>query len=236
VIPPNRPGLPWSPRVRGYTFYGRYLPGPTGADNREPLASVWGTRHLDIDGGARLVVWRDAKAPALNLNAGFTCGLCAQGAGPPSWCPLAEDQVVCWDEAEDAVELCTPFISGGIPIDRPCPFDLESQLVTVGAGNFTPPVANGWCFLNLSTNSPGALPSEEVSQSHVSALFSALGRYSVGLAATEIASACGRGVICDDPFGSCLGKSVGEACDFVVDGTCIDPTRITGDLGEIPPP
>ena len=236
MIPPNRPGLPWSPRVRGYTFYGRYLPGPTGADNREPLASVWGTRHLDIDGGARLVVWRDAKAPALNLNAGFTCGLCAQGAGPPSWCPLAEDQVVCWDEAEDAVELCTPFISGGIPIDRPCPFDLESQLVTVGAGNFTPPVANGWCFLNLDHPSAGMFPGGgglDVAQSHVSALFRAMGRFSVGLGASQIVSACSRPVVCDNPADDCSGKAVGDMCTGGM-GTCVDATRVRGNLGVLP--
>ena len=188
----------------GYTFYGRYitgLGGLTGADNREPLGTTWGVRYLNggaFDGGTTLTVWRDSTDDQVNNNAGWACGLCENGAGP-GWCPLNETQVVCWDEAEDAVELCFIFGGGVIsppedPSDPVC-FPLETNTVAVGDGALTPPWDFGWCYLNLNTNCSNCVPggfgaNGDIAQSYVSANHDALGRFSVGLGAIELTSAC----------------------------------------------
>ncbi len=198
----------------GYTFYGRYVDGQGGtiadasANNREPLGTAWGARYLNggaFDGGTKYSVWRDSTddLPGLNNNLGYGCGLCAFGTGVgPDWCPMNETQVVCWDEKEDAVELCFIFGGGVIsppedPSDPAC-FPLESNHVEVGTGDLTPPWPFGWCYLNLNHNCstcfPGGAPwppgGGDIAQSFVSATHDALGRFSVGYTAIELSSAC----------------------------------------------
>ena len=189
----------------GYTFYGRYSTTGTaggGADNREPLGTTWGTRYLlpdadpdtpDFFDGTDLIVWRDSTADN-QPNGGFTCGTA------PDWYPLNETQVVAFDEEEDAVEIC--FSRGGGVIsppegeDDPACFPLETGRYAFGEGDLSVPFQFGWTFLNLNIPSDAPtgdadFPSDPgVSQSFVHTVYQADARYSVGLNAIQLTSAC----------------------------------------------
>lgn len=184
----------------GYTFYGRYTTSvdPLADDNREPLGTTWGTRYLNgggFDGGTDLIVWRDSTADNL-LPIGATCGNTA--AAGPDWFPLNETQVIVFDEEENAVEIC--FFTGGVisPPDSsdPACFPYETGRYALGTAPLAIPYDFGWTFLNL--NLPPDSPTGDVdfgtdgnlSQSYVSAVHDALGRFSVGLEAIELTSAC----------------------------------------------
>ncbi len=193
----------------GYTFYSRYSVFDGSDDNREPLATTHATRYLN--GGAfdvtTLTVWRDATINDIN-EAGFTCGAPGTGGVGPAWHPMNETQVIAFNEAESWEELCEPFFGpDGPPISPPedpggdgdpvC-FPLETQQVAVGAGDLDTPFNFGWLYLNLNVgldDGGGADdydPGENgtLAQSYVSANHSALGRYSVGLPAVQLTSAC----------------------------------------------
>lgn len=176
-----------------YTFYGRYT-GVGGADQREPLSTQWATRFIQgggFTGGTDLLVWRDSTTSNIGF---FTCG---EG---PDWLPLNETQVVAFDESEDAVELC--FDPGGGVISPPDPsvdpacFPLETQRVSIGVGDLTPPNDFGWLYLNLNIDDVGVTgdvdfgAAGDIAQSYVIAQHSASGRFSVGLEAIELANAC----------------------------------------------
>lgn len=177
--------------IGDYTFYGRYLTPPwTAIDNREPLASTWAARFLaggDFDGGTKYHVWRDSK---VNPDS-EPVPLCAVG---PSWFPLNETQVVAFDEEEDAEELCFVFGGGFVsppddPDDPTC-FPLETQHVTVGEGDLDPSWDFGWMYLNLNFSLAPPTAVDPIAQSWVVTQMSALGRFSVGYAATQLTSAC----------------------------------------------
>ncbi|MEM9557029.1 MAG: hypothetical protein AAGC60_22415 [Acidobacteriota bacterium] len=179
-------GGAWS--AGDYTFYGRYV-GGTAVDNREPLTSVFGTRYLTgagFSGGTDLIVWRDSKSPDAS---GVSC------ASDPSWFPLAQSEVVAFDEEENPTVLC--FDDGDIspPLDARTCFPLETQRVPVGqvwaAGDpVDPPAENGWLFLNLNHTLGVGSPFPGIAQNWVTATMSASGLYSVGLEAISLVSAC----------------------------------------------
>ncbi|MEM1203543.1 MAG: hypothetical protein AAGN66_09980 [Acidobacteriota bacterium] len=188
-------GFDASSSPTNYTFYGRYTQALGGIDNREPLGTSWATRFLDggaFTGGTDLIVWRDSTANNL-LPSGATCGV------GPDWLPLNETQVVVFDEAEDAVELC--FFLGGIisppDDDDPACFPYEAGRYPFGEAPLSSPFDFGWAFLNL--NLPPDAPTGDVdfpagggniAQSHVTAVHTASGLFSVGLQAVELTSAC----------------------------------------------
>ena len=180
----------------GYTFYNRYIPAQTGADNREPLGTTWATRYLNggaFTGGTDLIVWRDSTANN-QPNNGFAC------ATGPNWFPLNEFEVIAFDEEEDAVEIC--FAGGGGVISPPEPgsdpacFPLETGRYAWGEGNLAVPFTFGWTYLNL--NLPTDAPTGDVdfgttgfiAQSYVVASSSASGRFEVGFPAISLTSAC----------------------------------------------
>lgn len=171
----------------GYTFYGRYFPGNTGQDNREPLGTTWGARYYN--GGAfdatDLVVWRDSTADDLvPIPVGDPDDWCSSG---PSWHPLEETELACFNESEDFVELC----SG--PSDPPC-FPLETQKVRSDALGI--PFSAGWCFLNLDLPPDAPIGDHDfgsdgnVAQSYVATIHSASGLYSGGLPMVDFGHAC----------------------------------------------
>lgn len=193
------PSVP--PNPTNYTFYGRYRQDDGGDDNREPLGTVWGATYLN--GGnfdqSQWIVWRDSTHND-TLDFGETCGN-GFGAGP-DWFPLNETEVICWDQMEDAVELC--FFTGGLisppdDDDPPC-FPYETGRYDVGVDPLDPPFNFGWCALNLNIPDDSdadaddvdfpEIPPEDISQSYVLAVHSAFGRFSVGLEAIELSSAC----------------------------------------------
>lgn len=176
-----------------YTFYGRYT--TLGEDNREPLSTTWGVRYLNggaFDGGTDLIVWRDSTYSVTDEDGYPGCG------GPP-WYPLNETEVVAFDEEEDAVEIC--FFEGGIisppQTNDPACFPLETQRAEVGTAPLDLPYDFGWLYLNLNIPND-SLPvgtdvdfgTAEVAQSYVAATHSALNRFSVGLDAISLTSAC----------------------------------------------
>jgi hypothetical protein len=185
-----------------YTFYSRYTLA-TKADNREPLATNFGVRHIVgglFDGGTDLLVWRDSTS---NSVSPFTCV-----TGGPVWEPLCTLQIVIFDEEENPVTVSGPPVSGVPEQEGPEPFPEETQRVAVGGPDF--PLLTGWEFgwiylnLNHGTDAgcfltPSTVALDPLSaQAWVSAVYSALGRFSIGLDAVQLDTAC-------DPFTGSIG-------------------------------
>lgn len=184
----------------GYTFYGRYFSPETGQDNREPLGTIWGTRYLNggVFDQTQLLVWRDSTCYDINPNGNW----CDDG---PAWFPLNETEVIAFNEAEDAVEIC--FFTGGVVSppdddDPPC-FPYETGRYNWGDDPLDVPFNFGWAYININLPSdtcsalvdPGAIDHDfgsdgNIAQSYVATLHSALGRFSVGLEAVELYDAC----------------------------------------------
>ncbi len=118
-----------------YTFYGRYTQAEGGIDNREPLGSAWSFSYFNSGPElvTDLIVWRDSTADNQD-SGGYACG------SGPDWQPLDQTQVVCFDQIENAVEICG---------EAPC-FPLESQRLELGSGDLAVPYTAGWCYLNLN--------------------------------------------------------------------------------------
>jgi hypothetical protein len=174
------------PFVTGeYTFYGRYA---AAVDQREPLATTFATRYAvggGFDGGTDLLVWRDSKVA--NPQA-FVCG---QNA---SWFPLAQSDVVAFDEQEHPTNLCfqgdnvSPATGG----TETC-FPLEAERIHVQGGNviaadMNPPTPFGWLYLNLNHAITGD-PFPGVAQAWVTTAMFAEGRYEVGYDAIQLDNA-----------------------------------------------
>lgn len=190
----------------GYTFYDRYT-GDTGADNREPLATNFAVRHFvgefapGLAGSTDLLVWRDSTTSAAGP---FSC------VSAPAWEPLCSRQIVIFDEEERPVRISGPPVSGVPEFEQPEPFPDETQRVTVGSAGFSVPAGfeRGWLYLNLNHCIEGSGPQGGVfntfavdslsSQAWVSALYSAFGRFSVGLDAIQLDTMC-------EPFTGSIG-------------------------------
>lgn len=188
--------------ANGYTFYSRYAAG--NADNREPLGATWGARYLNnaaFSGGTNFLVWRDSTSSEIDPF-GYVCAEPDEDFGGPSWFPLNEVEVIAFDEFENAVELCrlgpggviSPPTSGS---DETC-FPLETQNIgsnNLGFAGVGSPWGSGWMFLNLAVGLDAPVGDfdpvyAEGAQSYVAVSHSANGRYSVGLQAVELTSAC----------------------------------------------
>ena len=171
-----------------YTFYGRHV-NWLGTDNREPLGSSFALRYLNggaFDGGTDLIVWRDAKVAVQS----FACSV-----PYPLPFPLAETEVVAFDEAEDAEELCGGTGSNVSPptnTEEIC-FPLEAQRISLLGGNRpgddpTPSWDFGWMYLNLNhsfTGDPFAADGG-TAQNFVTVVMKAEGRYAVGFDAMQL--------------------------------------------------
>lgn len=109
----------------GMTFYGRYATG--GADHREPLPTQWAAPFHDTAVVTSLQAWRDTGDVAGVF--GYLCE-----TGPEA---LDQDEIVCWNDQEDVVELC----SGAACLP------LETQ--RAGVDELSVPWDQGWCRLDL---------------------------------------------------------------------------------------
>jgi hypothetical protein len=177
-----------------YTFYGRYL-GGTGIDDREPLGTTWATRYVQagvFDGGTDLVVWRDSLRTASPTS--HSC------SSYFSWVPLPQTEVVGFDEQEQATLLCLttgPPVSPPLPGTRTC-FPWETGRYSIGASSnvpsadpTNPPYDFGWLYLNLNFTYAGSpYLDQNIAQSWVVTLMKASGRFSVGMDAIPLSSAC----------------------------------------------
>jgi hypothetical protein len=154
-----------------YTYYYRYS---SGADQREGLSSTWATRFANggaFSGGTDLVVWRDAQQTV----GPFTCGTI------PSPYPLAQNQIVIFDEEENPdVPATTPF-SPALPGTSLVPFPWEANRTEVGGAAFPVPFNFGWLYLNLNTTIMGSVvPYNPIVQNYVTTIMDADGLFSVG--------------------------------------------------------
>jgi len=161
------------------TFYERYV-GSSGADGREPLPTVWGTRFISggaFSNGTELIYWRDSRVK----NEAFPCGQ------PPSWypIPLMDGRLFVFDEQE-SVDLL-----GTLPVDpplrSPSPFAAESGRLAVGGTGLPAPWSFGWWYLDLKTDAAFGFP---LTQAWVGTLHQAQGLFSVGLEAEPFDSGC----------------------------------------------
>lgn len=174
-----------------YTFYGRHN-SFSAIDNREPLATSFAAKYVSakdfktVDKARRrnslppateLLVWRDPKVAANS----FVCG------SQPAWYPLSQEQVMVFDEQEQAQ----------MPSFTTPPFPAATQRTTVATTAFPVSPSSGWMYLNLNTTVPGAMgPASDpsASQAWVSVLQRVLqgpngGRYDVGFSAIRLDSA-----------------------------------------------
>ena len=180
------PGDPETTIPGEYTFYGRYV-NWNASDNREPLTTNFAVRYLNggpFASGTDLLVWRDSKVN----QAAFVCGTL------PQWFPLGQEGIVIFDEQENPDVPVSFPVSPQPPGDFLVPFPLEAQRTRVDGPDLPVPFDFGWLYLNLNTAvaAAGATPPEDpaAAQAWVVAVMSAEGRYSVGLDAIQLDSAC----------------------------------------------
>lgn len=161
------------------TFYGRFV-NSSGADGREPLPQVWGTRFATggaFSGGTDLLVWRDLPGSRQPFN-------CV--VAPPGF-PQAQKEIIVFDEQERAdVPPPCPILCPPNPI--PIPFPAAASRVTVGGPDFPSPFEFGWTLLDLGIESFGV--EDKFAQAWVGQVSSAESRFSVGLEGTALGGAC----------------------------------------------
>ena len=162
------------------TFYERYV-GSSGADGREPLPTVWGTRFINggaFSGGTELIYWRDSRVKGQP----FPCNL------RPVWypIPLFNASLFVFDEQETVNTVSTLPIDPPLPLP-PSPFPAESGRVAVGGPAFPAPWSFGWWYLDMKGNT-GVVP--PLTQAWIGTLHTAQGRFSVGLEAEPFDSGC----------------------------------------------
>ena len=178
-----------------YTFYGRYVPAGSALDQREPLATTFATRYVNggaFNGGTDLVVWRDTKVAPIGPGAPYDCS----AAGPPGWFPLAQTDVVSFDEAENPTDQCAGPALSPVTGAKTC-FPLATQRIHTHGGNLIArdmviPSDFGWLYLNLN-HQLGSDPFPARAQAWVSTVMDAEGRFSVGFPAIQLDNALNLG-------------------------------------------
>lgn len=171
-----------------YGFYTRFNFGAQ-VDSRQPLGAKFGARFTNVPKdklfpqGTSLVVWRDPKAP---VQLGFTCG------AKPSWFPLAQEEIVAFDEQENPELVEFPAVPP-LPASPITAFGAATQKVKVDGPTFPVSFASGWIYLNLNTvvAAAGGSPAEDpaAAQGWVSSIFDSKGKFSVEERAVMIESA-----------------------------------------------
>ena len=152
-----------------YTFYGRFN-GFSATDDRMPLSSLYYVRFFNggsFTGGTDLLVWRDNRMPTANPA---PCG------SSPSWASPGEDQLVFFDEQENAGAITN---SNAFPV--------ATQRVHVGSTALAVQPDYGWLMLDL-WHADGTH-----AQGWVTALFTASGRFATGHDAMRADDLCNFG-------------------------------------------
>ena len=160
------------------TFYERYVNG-TGADGREPLPTVWGSRFINggpFTGGTDLIYWRDSR----QRNQAFPCNL------PPVWYPirLEDGNAFVFDEQEnvDTPSCFFPTVGGCL-----FPFSAETGRVAVDGPSLPSLFDFGWWYFDMRTDSSTGFV---YSQAWMGTLHDAQGLFSVGYEAEPFNSGC----------------------------------------------
>lgn len=152
-----------------YTFYGRYNNFDS-RDDRMPLSSMYYVRFVNggsFASGTDLLVWRDnrsAEATAL------PCG------SVPSWAAPGEEQLLIFDEQENASAL-----------NKPSAFPFATQRVKVGGRSIPTQPSSGWLMLDL-WHADGTH-----AQGWVGSLLSTAGRFNSGHDAMRADDLCNFG-------------------------------------------
>ena len=120
-----------------------------------------------FEGGTDLLVWRDTRDPKANA---VPCG------SAPSWSPPGEEQLVFFDEQENA---------GIIPNSNA--FPVATQRVHVGSPNLAVQPTTGWLMLDLWRQDGTH------TQGWVGSLVSLSGRFSSGHEAMRADDLCNFG-------------------------------------------
>jgi hypothetical protein len=132
-----------------YTFYSRYV-ADTAIDGRHPLATSWAGRYSNdpkdplFPGGTEVIAWRDPKLPQ---NA-FNCSV------PPPFYPMAQQQVVAFDDEENVEGLEIPAVPP-IPPGIILPFPGVTQKIAVGDEQLPVTFPRGFLIMDLSTTVVG---------------------------------------------------------------------------------
>jgi hypothetical protein len=184
------------------TFYGQFV-DYTAADHREPLATIWSTRFVnggDFTGGTDLLVWRDPEVTTSLWNCvpSFT----NPTPRPPAWWPLPSSNFVIFDEQEhpNVPSGCGGFLCP--PTTPPHPFPSATGRTRVGGAALPVPFNFGWIYFDLGITHEPPIPKSH-SQSFMTTLMSASGRYAVGFAATPLDTSCHPGSCTPNYEGSC---------------------------------
>jgi hypothetical protein len=154
-----------------YTFYGRY-DNFDSRDDRMPLSSMYYVRFVNGGpsfggGGTDLLVWRDNRSPEASA---LPCG------SVPSWAAPGEEQLLIFDEQENATALSNPSA-----------FPFATQRVKVGGRTIPTQPSSGWLMLDL-WHADGTH-----AQGWVGSLFSTSGRFSSGHEAMRADDLCNFG-------------------------------------------
>lgn len=152
-----------------YTFYGRFN-GFDSRDDRMPLSSLYYVRYFNggpFSGGTDLLVWRDNRGPDTGT---VPCG------SNPSWTAPGEEQLVIFDEQENATAL-----------NRPNAFPITTQRVQVGGAALPASPSFGWLMLDL-WHADGTHV-----QGWVGSWLSSAGRFAVGHEALRADDLCNFG-------------------------------------------
>src|SRR5262249_28925772 len=117
---------------------------------------------------------------------------CAQ-AGPAGWFPLAQTDVVSFDEAENPTDQCAGSSTSPVTGQKTC-FPLAAQRIHTDGGNLIAkamaiPTSFGWLYLNLNHALVASDPFPGVAQAWVSTTMDASGRFSVGFPAIQLDNA-----------------------------------------------
>ena len=150
------------------SFYGTFV-GGTGMDDRQPLGTSYASRYVaggTFDGGTQLVVWRDAK---LAHPMALACGL------EPKRMELAG---MIFDEEENGSLIASATTTA----------PWSTQKMILGDANFVLPHPFGWLDLDLWHT--GGTQFGDAAQGWVTTIMSAHQRFSVGLRAIRLDSAC----------------------------------------------
>lgn len=172
-----------------YTFYTRFE-GIASTAHRQPLATTFVARYINVPKGplfpqgTSLVVWRDPKVASA---APFACGTV------PTWYPLAQDDIVAFDEQENVenADILPPVPP--LPPQVLTPFGAATQKVKVDGPALPISFDQGFLYLNLNTFVPTAstVPNEDpgITQGWVTAVHESKGKFTVGTRAVHLDSA-----------------------------------------------
>jgi hypothetical protein len=129
-----------------YTFYAREVDA-VASDHRQPLATNYAGRFANdkkdplFPRGTEAIVWRDVKQLS---HSPFNC------ASTPAFFPLSQEQIVVFDEEENAEVPLLPAIPP-LPAETILPFQGATQKVRLGTEEFPISFPRGWVYLNLNS-------------------------------------------------------------------------------------